>query len=417
MAVAGVTLRANALSQLEGAVRALAEETPAQTGANEDFWLEVRAAFDLDPDIVNLNNGSVCPPPRRVGQAQQRGREWINRRPGLYADRQRREDTEAVRQQLASAFGCHPEELALTRNATEALEVVQFGLDLKPGDEVVTTTHDYPSMIEAWRQRERRDGIVLKVVSFPVPPPSPERLVELLDKAITPRTRVLLFCHVTFTTGLIFPVRKLCRMAREKGVETIVDGAHAFGHFPFCGPELGCDYYGTSLHKWLNAPIGTGFLYMPRSNIPRVWPLFSAPQKVSTDIRKFEHVGTFPAEIRNAIAEALSFQDTLGLERKAARLCLLRRRWAKRLAELPGVLILSGGESAQSCGLGALSVQDLDHGRLAEWLLDKHRIYVRSGGVPNEFSCLRISPNVYTTLGEIDRFCSAVEHAVRHGFR
>ena len=173
-------------------------------------------------------------------------------------------DVEVVRRRLAEMFGCDPEELAITRNTSESMEIVQFGLDLQPGDEILTTTQDYPRMLTTWRQREERNGIVLKMVPYPTPPESPDVLVERIERAITPRTKVILVCHVTYTTGQIFPVGDICRMARARGIETVIDGAHGFAQFPFTRDELDCDYYGTSLHKWLLAPVGTGFLYVRR---------------------------------------------------------------------------------------------------------------------------------------------------------
>src|SRR5215510_15168236 len=261
-------------------------------------------------------------------------------------------EIEAVRRRLAAQFGCDPEEMAITRNASEALEIVQLGMPLQRGDEVLTTTQDYPRMITTWKQRERRDGIVLKQITFPVPPPSPDDLVRRFEAAITPRTRVLHVCHITNLTGQIFPIKAIMQLARSRGIETIVDGAHAYAHFPFTRDELDCDYYGTSLHKWLLAPHGTGMLYVRRTKIAKLWPLMAAPTSMAENIRKFEEIGTHPAANHNAIGEALTFHDSIGAERKAARLRYLRERWSRRLERLPGAQILTAYDPAQSCGLG-----------------------------------------------------------------
>jgi selenocysteine lyase/cysteine desulfurase len=321
---------------------------------------------------------------------------------------------EVVRRRLAENFGCDPEEMAITRNTSEALEICQFGLEMKPGDEVLTTNQDYPSMLTTWRQRARRDGIALKMISFPVPPPSLDDLCDRFEKAITPRTRVIHFPHLTFYTGQIFPVKKICQMARSRGIETIVDGAHAFAHFPFQVADLDCDYYGTSLHKWLLAPQGTGFLYVRKEKIPRLWSLMGSPEEMRSNIRKFEQIGTHPIAIRVAIAEALTFHEAIGIERKAARLRFLKDRWARRLAENPRVKILTSFDPQQSCGMGHFNVEGLDPGKLGAYLWDKYRILVTPLGHA-EFTGIRITPNVYTTLGEIDTFCSAVEGALRKG--
>ena len=270
-------------------------------------------------------------------------------------------------------------------------------------------------MLTAWRQRERRDGIVLKTFAFPAPPPSLHDLCERFERAITPRTRVIMFCHVTYTTGQIFPVREICHMARSRGVQTIVDGAHAFAHFPFKRDDLGCDYYGTSLHKWLTAPIGTGFLYVRREKIRNVWPLMPASSKMRENIRKFESTGTFPVANRNAITEALTFLDSIGLERKAARLQYLRERWSRRIERLPGVLLRTSLDPAQACGIGAFSIQGIDPAKLTDYLMQKHGIHVRPRYVPSEFSAIRVTPNVYTTLEEIDTFSAAIQEVVERG--
>jgi selenocysteine lyase/cysteine desulfurase len=321
---------------------------------------------------------------------------------------------EAVRQRLAASFGCDPEEMAITRNASEALEICIFGLDLKPGDEVLTTNQDYPRMLTSWRQRERREGIKLNFISFPVPPPSMDDLLTRFERAITPRTRVIQVCHITNLTGQIFPVKRICQLGRERGIEVIVDGAHAFAHFPFKHADLDCDYYGTSLHKWLLAPHGTGFLYVRKSKIAKLWPLMAADKKQDSDIRKFEEIGTHPAANHNAIAEALTFHEGIGPERKAARLRYLKDRWARRLEAQKGVRVLTPYDAQQSCGLALLSIEGMDHGKLGAHLWDRYRILV-TPIEHDEFKGVRVTPNVYTTIGEIDTFCDAVEKTLRSG--
>jgi selenocysteine lyase/cysteine desulfurase len=321
---------------------------------------------------------------------------------------------ERVRIGLAHDAGCDPEELAITRNASEALQIAQLGIDLQPGDEVVTTTQDYGRMLDTWEQRVRRDGITLTKVSFPVPPPSMADLAQRLERALTPKTKVLHFCHITNLTGQIFPVADICRMARARGVRTIVDGAHAFGHFPFQIRDLGCDYYGTSLHKWLLAPIGTGFLYVRRERIADLWPLTPAAASKAGDIRKFEEVGTHPAANHNAIAEARVYHHTIGGERKIARLQYLRNRWMKRLSEHPKTTIHTSFDPAQGGAIGNLGTPGLDSGRLAAHLYAQHRIIV-TPIKHAEFEGIRVTPNVYTTLEEVDTFADTIERILAKG--
>jgi selenocysteine lyase/cysteine desulfurase len=384
---------------------------PEQLAADEDFWREIQLAFTLDRNIINLNNGGVSPSPRVVQEAMRRYLEYSNTAPAQTMWAVLEPEIEAVRRRLAGSFGCDPEEIAITRNASEALETCQLGLDLKPGDEVLTTDHDYPRMITTWRQRERRDGIVLKFVSFPAPPPSLDDLYDRFERAVTPRTRVIHLCHITNLTGQIFPVKRICRMARERGIEAIVDGAHAYAQFPFQHADLDCDYYGTSLHKWLLAPHGTGFLYVRKSKISKLWPLMAAPPEMAGNIRKFEEIGTHPAANHNAIGEALTFHEGLGVERKAARLRYLRGLWTERLGGLKGARLLTSSDPAQSCGLGTIGFAGKRAAELSEQLWKQDQI-MTTPIEHKDFDGIRITPNIYTTRKEIDVFCSAVERLV-----
>jgi selenocysteine lyase/cysteine desulfurase len=270
-------------------------------------------------------------------------------------------------------------------------------------------------MISSWQQRERRDGIVLKQIKFPVPPPGLDFLAKQVENAITPKTKVIHICQMTNRTGQIFPVKQICHMAKDRGIEVIVDGAHAFTQFPFKHADLDCDYYGTSLHKWLLAPIGTGMLYVRKAKIPKIWPMMGADESLHNDIRKFEQIGTHPASQRNAIAEAVNFHESIGAERKAERFRYLRRRWSDRLRELPGVKILNSEDPQQSCAIGFVSVDNFEPGKLVAYLWAKHRIWTTSFISPGEYQGLRITPNVYTTLEEIDTFATAMEDVVKRG--
>lgn len=256
---------------------------------------------------------------------------------------------------------------------------------------------------------------MLKQLKFPVPPPSMDSLVELFEKNITPKTKVIHICQITNRTGQIFPVKKICQMARSKGIEVVVDGAHAFTQFPFKHADLDCDYYGTSLHKWLLAPIGTGMLYVRREKIGKIWPMMGADESLKNDIRKFEQIGTHPASQRNAITEALNFHDSIGGERKAERFRYLRRRWSNKLRELPGVKILNSDDPEQSCGIGFISIDGFEAPKLSAHLWSKWRIWTTAIVTPGEYQGLRITPNVYTTLEEIDTFTEVMTNIIKKG--
>jgi len=407
-------LKDDGLERLLGLARRVDGRLPAEVARDEDFWLGIQQAFTLDRTLINLNNGGVSPSPRVVQEAMRRYLEYSNTAPVYTMWQVLEPEIESVRRRLAASFGCDPEEMAITRNASEALEIVQLGLPLERGDEVLTTTQDYPRMLTTWHQRERREGIVVKEISFPVPPPSQDDLGDRIERAITPKTRVIHVCHITNLTGQIFPVKRICQLGRARGIEVIVDGAHAYAHFPFTRDELDCDYYGTSLHKWLLAPHGTGFLYVRKAKIERVWPMMAAPPEMNANVRKFEEIGTHPAANHNAIAEALTFHEGIGPERKAARLRYLFQRWAKRLEKLPKVKILTPYDPAQSCGLASVAVEGVDVNKLVASLWDKYRIIV-TPIVHKEFSCVRVTPNVYTTAAEIDRFGDVMEEVIRKG--
>jgi isopenicillin-N epimerase len=408
-------LRPDALARVSAATNAVADRAPADVAADEHYWREIQQAFTLDRTFINLNNGYTCPSPRVVHEALKRYLDLSNQSPYTYMWQTLEPGIETVRRTLAAEAGCDPEEMAITRNASEALQIAQLGIELKPGDEIVTTNQDYGRMLTTWDQRARRDGITVKKISFPVPPPGGlGELRSRLEQAITPKTKVLHFCHITNLTGQIFPVRDIARMARARGIKTIVDGAHAFAHFPFKLSDLECDYYGVSLHKWLLAPVGTGFLYVRRENIKSTWPLQPAPAAKDNDIRKFEEIGTHPAANHNAIAEALQFHQAIGTERRAARMRYLRARWEDRIERLPAAKILTSKDPEQSCGLVNLSLANIPAPKVARHIWDKHRIVV-TPIVHDEYQGIRVTPNIYTTLEEIDTFAAAIEGLVRTG--
>jgi len=398
-----------ALAPLREAVARLEGRSPEEVASDERLWHVVQAAFEVDRNIVNLNNGGVSPSPRLVQDALRRDLARGNEAPAYAMWSVLEPEVEIVRARLAALFGCDAEEVAITRNACESLETILFGFDLEPGDEVLTTNQDYPRTLAALRQRERREGIVVRTISFPVPPSSLGDLVARFRAALTPRTRVLLVSHMTYLTGQIFPVAEICRMGREAGVEVVVDGAHALAQLPFRRDDLGCDYYGATLHKWVMAPHGTGFLYVRRSKIAGLWPLMAATSEIrADDIRKFEQIGTHPAAVHNAAREALAFHEVLGTERKSARLRYLRDRWARRLARHPRVRLLTDLSPEMSCGLGTFVVEGMTASALAEALWDRARIFVVAFA-HEEFTGVRVTPSFYTRIEDVDAFAEEVE--------
>lgn len=416
-AVAGgvAMFRDDGLSRVEAAVRASGTATADQLAGNEDFWFEVQQAYDVDRSLLNLNNGGVAPSPRVVLDAMHRHTEFTNHLPSRHLWDVLDPQVEPVRRRLADHFGCDGEEIAITRNASESLENCLLGIDLHRGDEILTTSHDYPRMLQTLRQREKREGIVLKTFSVPTPPDKLSDITRLYEQNITPKTKMILVCHVINITGQILPVKEIVALGRARGIPVIVDGAHSFGQFPFKHADLDCDYFGTSLHKWLSAPIGTGVLYVKKEKIAGLWPLMPPPETVAVDnIRKFEEIGTHPTAPRLAIAEALMFYEGIGPERKAARLRFLRDRWAKRLMGLPKVKLYTSLSPEQSCAIGTVGIEGIRAVDLSKHLFDKHRILTTP--IEHEhINGIRVTPNTYTTLAEVDRFAGVMERIVEKG--
>ena len=394
--------------------QALGDAAPQDLAAAEELWFEVQQAFTVDRTLINLNNGGVSPAPAVVQESMKRHLDFSNQLPPRHLWRVLEPRREPLRQRMARQWGCEAEELAFTRNASEGLQTCQFGFDLQRGDEVLTTNQDYPRMINTFKQRERREGIVLKQFSLPVPAVDPDRVVHLFEEHITERTKLILMCHVVNLTGQILPVRKVVQMARAKGIPVIVDGAHSLAHFEFQLPDLDCDYFATSLHKWLFAPHGTGLLYVRRNKIPGLWPLMAAPEEQIDDIRKFEQIGTHPEAGTMAIGDALTFHQGIGGARKEARLRFLTHYWAERLLQSDRVRLNTSLADQFSCGLANVQVEGLDTGDLFGYLWKQHRI-LTTPVRHEEFNGLRITPSVYTTREELDRFCEAIEHVIEHG--
>lgn len=401
-------------ADVTAAGRAVDHLSPIDVASNEDFWAHIQQAFSVTRGIVNLNNGGVSPSPRMVTEAFVRYT-WQQEDATAYTMWQILEpQSETIRTGLAELFGCDSEEIAITRNASESLEILLMGIDLKSGDEILTTTQDYPRMLTTLKQRELREGLKLKLIKIPIAPKDVNDIAAAYEQAITPRTKLILISHQINLTGQINPVKKVCEMARARGIETIVDGAHSFAQFDFKRDDLGCDYFGTSLHKWLYAPKGTGLLYVRKEKIPGVWPLMASDDKQKNDIRKYEEIGTHSAAMRLAIGEAILFHNAIGGKRKEERLRYLSRYWMNNLKAIPRVGFNTSFDPSQSCAIANFRVEGIDPVALGAHLMSKHKIFT-TPIVHAEFSGIRITPNVYTTLWELDRFASIVADIAKKG--
>jgi len=373
----------------------------------EDFWRLVQEAYTVSPNIINLNNGGVSPQSRRVQEAQDLYNRESNEGPAYYMWRIVDKGRLNVKRKLAEIAGASPDEIAIQRNTTEALENLIFGFDMKAGDEIITSSQDYPSMQNALNQRARREGIQIKRVSISVPLDNEEELVKRFEKSISAKTKMILLCHMINLTGQILPVRAICRLGRQHGIPVIVDGAHSFAHFPFSMDELECDYFGTSLHKWLCAPFGTGMLYIRKEKIKTVWPLLAAPDGEEEKIEKFEHLGTrsFPAEM--AIGHAIDFHRGIGGQRKAARLRYLSDYWVSQVKDLPKIRFNTSFREGSYGAIVNFAIDGMSAVEIQKELFRDYRIYTIAID-HEEVKGVRVSPHIYTTLNDLDTLITAI---------
>jgi selenocysteine lyase/cysteine desulfurase len=394
------------LDALERRLEAFGNPAPAAAAGDEEYWAEIRRAFPVPADYINLENGYSSPQPRPTWDAFLEHEAAVNRGLSYYMRRKRAADLAAVRQQLAALAGCPVEEIAITRNTTESLGTVIHGIDLEPGDEAVMCDQDYGSMLEQFRQQARRRGTRCVEVDLPLHPRSDDEVVDAYARAITPRTKLLLVSHMINITGQILPVRRIADMAHARGVAVIVDAAHSFAHLVFAVPDLGGDYLGASLHKWLCTPLGAGLLHIRADRIRTVWPLLGETSVPDDDIRKFERLGTQPVWTMLAIRDAIRFHEMVGGARKEARLRHLREYWSERVRGIARVR-LNTPDGSRACGIGNVAIAGLAPGALADALLDRFGIYtVAIDTVP--VKGVRVTPHLYTTTAELDALVAAL---------
>jgi selenocysteine lyase/cysteine desulfurase len=392
---------------LDSAIREVEGLSADALATEEDFWYYIQQAFTVTPGMINLNNGGVSPAPRTVQDAMKRYYDLSNEAPSYYMWRVLDQGREPLRKNLAMHAGCSPEEIAINRNSSEGLETIIFGLQLKPGDEVVAARQDYPNMINAYKQRELREGIRMVWINLELPSEDEDYLVRQYVNAFTPRTKVVHITHVINWNGQILPVAKIAREAHRRGIEVVVDGAHSFAHFKFNIPELECDYFAASLHKWLYAPIGSGLLYVKKERIPGLYPLFASGDPLKDDIRKFEHLGTRPFFIEQAIGKALEFHEMIGIERKEKRLHYLKNYWMEKLKELPGIKFNTSFHPRYGCAIGNFSVEGREPAEADRFLLDKFKVHTVAINWEN-IRGVRVTPNVYTTTNQLDMLVDGV---------
>jgi len=389
------------------AAKRIANLSPAEAAQDEDYWAVIQRSYTANGEIIILNNGGVSPPPVVVQEAVERYNQLSSQGPSYYMWRILDQGREPLREKLAVLAGCDPEELAINRNATEALNSIILGLPLQKGDEVIGCKQDYPHMMGAYKQRALRDGIVYKQLNFKFPIENDEEIVKAYADAITPKTKLIHVTHVVNWVGQIMPVRKIADMAHARGIEVMCDGAHSFGLLDYKIPDLHCDYWGTSLHKFLSAPVGSGMMWVKKEKISKIWPLLSDDVPDSPNIRKFENLGTRSFAIEQGIGEAVNFHNSIGNKRKEERVRYLKNYWAQKVQHIPGVRLQTSLKPEYSCGICGVSIDGMTVAQLNDTFFTKYKIHT-TGMVTDNVNCVRVTPHVYTTIADLDKLVKAI---------
>lgn len=390
------------------AMASLNRMDPAVAATDDDLWARMAQAYTVSPNILNLNNGGVSPQPKVVQDAVDRYYHLSNEAPTYYMWQILDRGREPLRRKLATLAGVSPDEIAINRNTTEALGTFTWGIDLQPGDEIVMTKQDYPNMIHAWKQRELRHGVKIRWINLDLPVENDETVLRAFTEATNSRTRIWHITHMITWTGQILPAARLCQEARKRGITTLVDAAHTFAHLDYKISDLDCDYFGTSLHKWLCAPFGTGLMYIRKPLVSKTWPLFPNDKPQSDDIRKFEALGTRSFAPEQAIGQAIDFHLAIGARRKQERLHYLKKYWCEAIAKNPRVRLHISLKPEYSCALGTFSIDGMDVGETGSKLMADFQIHTTSIKWEN-VNAVRVTPHVYTTTRDLDRLIEAVQ--------
>ncbi len=395
-------------SRLEARNKDFAHISPQQLAAREEFWLEVRRDYRLRPDYINLESGYYCMMPEEIVERYTQHIRDVNFLHSRYMRTVQFPNKKRVHSKLAELADCAPEQLVVTRNTTESLDTIIGGFPWQAGDEAVMAAQDYGSMLDMFAQQAQKHGIKNTIVQIPNHPESDDEIVNLYAQAISPKTRLLMVCHMVNITGQILPIQKITQMAHQKGVEVMVDGAHAFGQIAFSLRDLACDYYGASLHKWLSAPLGAGLLYVKKNKIAQIWPRFAEGGLEEDDLHRLNHTGTHPVATDLTILDAIQYYRMLGIERKEARLRYLQQYWTAQVRDLPHITLNTPQDPKRHCAIGNVGVKGMPPRQLMDTLFEKYQIWTVAIDRPG-VQGVRVTPNVYTSLEELDAFVKALQ--------
>lgn len=395
-------------AELEKLVSAKTHLNAQGFARDEGFWEKIRKDYLLKPEYINLENGYYCMLPQPTLDHFLQHVKNVNYEASYYMRTVQAENKKKSASALARLAGCEADELIITRNTTESLDMVIGGFPWQTGDEAVMANQDYGAMLDMFKQVERRFGVVRKMINVPMNPSSDEEVVAAYERAITPKTKLLMVCHMINITGHILPVKKICNMAHAKGVEVLVDGAHAFGHIDFSIKDLNCDYYGTSLHKWLSVPLGAGFLYVRKGKAGKIWPLLAESHRETNDISRLNHTGTHPVHTDLAIMDAIAYHEVIGTKRKEERLRYLQNYWTDQVRDLPHILLNTPSDKSRSCAIANVGIKGMKPSEMAKKLLKDHNVWTVAIDGAGVHGC-RITPNVYTSTEELDQFVDALK--------
>lgn len=406
--MAGAALVPSFFDQIDQWNLLLDGQSASEVAQNEEYWLTVRSGYRLKPDYINLENGYYCMVPQETLEKYINHARYVNYQASHYMRTVQWDNKDKAAGRLAKLIGADSDEVVITRNTTESLDTIIGGYHWKEGDEAVYAEQDYGAMRKQFQLMERKHGIVSKIVSLPNHPQNDEEIVQLYESVMTDKTRLLMVCHIVNITGQILPIRKICDMAHAHGVDVMVDGAHAIGHFNFNIKDLDCDYYGSSLHKWLSVPLGSGLLYVKKGMAHKIWPLFAEWNKDDDDIKNLNHTGTHPVHTDLAVNDAIDYLNRIGLDRKEARLRYIQRYWTDQVRNVPNINVNTPVEKHRSCGIANVGITGIEPNELAKRLMEEYDIWTVGINHPPVVGC-RITPNVYTTLEELDVFVAALK--------
>jgi len=375
---------------------------------DEKLWETVRSHYTLKNEYINLESGYYNIIPNPVLNHFIDHVKHVNIEGSYYMRNSLNDDKDRVTLELSELVGSTPDQIAITRNATESLDLIISGFPWKKGDEAIYAKQDYGTMKEMFEQISNRYGVVNKIISIPNHPKNDEEIVSLYESQITRKTKLIMVCHMINITGQILPIKKICKMAHSYGVEVMVDGAHCVGHFNFSIDEFNCDYYGSSLHKWLATPLGAGLLYVNKKSTHKIWPLLANGNINKKDIKRLNHIGTHPVHTDLAISNSIDYLNWIGIERKEKRMRFLQRYWSDKLRNQKNIVVNTPEDITRSCGIGNVGVTNISPSQMSNLLFDKYNIFTVAIDYANVKGC-RISPNIFTTTKELDKFVDAVK--------